>query len=65
MIRIAVTAEAFEAIASMLPSSAVGYEAELNALGERLFGIERLRTAQAAARIAYSACLAASALEAM
>ena len=35
MIRIAITAEAFEAIAGTLPLGSVGYEVEANERGER------------------------------
>jgi hypothetical protein len=35
VIRIAITIEAFEAIAATLPLGAVGYEAEANERGER------------------------------
>ena len=40
MIRIAITAEAFEAIAATLPRGSVAYEPELNAQGERLIWVE-------------------------
>ncbi len=40
MIRIAITAEASEAIAATLPLGSVGYEAQLNAKGERLVWLE-------------------------
>ena len=47
MIRIAVTAEAFEAIAATLPLGSVGYENEVNERGERLIWsravVDRLR----------------------
>jgi hypothetical protein len=36
MIRIAITVEAFEAIARTLPLGSVAYEPDLNAKGERL-----------------------------
>jgi hypothetical protein len=36
MIRIAISVEAFEAIAKTLPVGSVGYEAEANERGERL-----------------------------
>jgi hypothetical protein len=36
VIRIAISAEAFEAIARTLPLGSVGYEAEANERGERL-----------------------------
>jgi hypothetical protein len=36
VIKVAITTTAFEAIASTLPLGSVGYEAELNAKGERL-----------------------------
>ena len=35
MVRIAITTEAFEAIARTLPLGSVGYEAEANERGER------------------------------
>jgi len=41
MIRIAITADAFEAIAAMLPLGSVGYEAQLDAQGRRLIWLER------------------------
>jgi hypothetical protein len=40
MIRIAISAEAFEAIASTLPLGSVGYEPEANERGERLIWLE-------------------------
>jgi hypothetical protein len=40
MIKIAITTEAFDAIASTLPLGSVGYEAELNAEGVRLIWID-------------------------
>ena len=40
MIRITITAEAFEAIASTLPFGSVGYENELGLKGERLIWLE-------------------------
>ena len=40
MIRITITAAAFEAIAATLPLGSVGYEAEANERGERLIWIE-------------------------
>ena len=39
-IRIAITEAAFEAICDTLPFGSVGYEAELNAKGERLIWME-------------------------
>jgi hypothetical protein len=44
MIRIAITVEAFEAIAATLPLGSVGYEAEANERGERLIWIEDAMT---------------------
>jgi hypothetical protein len=41
VIRIAITAEAFDAIAATLPLGSVGYEPEIDAKGERLIWIER------------------------
>jgi hypothetical protein len=48
MIRIAITAEAFDAIARTLPLGSVGYENQVNERGERLiwldaFVVARLR----------------------
>ena len=40
MIRIAISVEAFEAIAKTLPVGSVGYESEPNAEGERLIWID-------------------------
>ena len=40
MIKIAITAEAFEAIARTLPLGSVGYEATANERGERLIWLE-------------------------
>jgi hypothetical protein len=40
MIRIAITLEAFEAIARTLPLGSVGYEAEANERGERCVWLE-------------------------
>ena len=40
MIKIAITVEAFEAIARTLPLGSVGYEAEANERGERLIWLE-------------------------
>jgi hypothetical protein len=40
MIRIAISVEAFEAIARTLPVGSVGYEAEADERGERLFRLE-------------------------
>ncbi len=40
MIRIAISVEAFEAIARTLPVGSVGYEAEANERGERLIWLE-------------------------
>jgi hypothetical protein len=40
MIKIAITVEAFEAIASTLPLGSVGYENEANERGERLIWLE-------------------------
>jgi hypothetical protein len=40
MIRIAISAEAFEAIARTLPLGSVGYENEANEKGERLIWLE-------------------------
>jgi hypothetical protein len=49
MIRIAISVEAFEAIASTLPFGSVGYENQINERGERLIWLDhavvnRLRT---------------------
>ena len=40
MIRIAITAEAFEAIAKTLPLGSVGYENKVNEKGERLIWLD-------------------------
>jgi hypothetical protein len=40
MIRIAITAKAFDAIAATLPLGSVGYEAQPNEKGERLVWLE-------------------------
>jgi hypothetical protein len=40
MIRIAISAEAFEAIAATLPLGSVGYENETNERGERLIWLD-------------------------
>jgi hypothetical protein len=40
MIRIAITVEAFEAMASTLPFGSVGYENQINERGERLIWLE-------------------------
>jgi hypothetical protein len=40
MIRIAITAEAFEAITTTLPLGSVGFETEVDAKGERLVWVE-------------------------
>ena len=40
MIRIAITPQAFEAIAGTLPLGSVGYEAQANERGERLIWLE-------------------------
>jgi len=40
MIRIAISAEAFEAIARTLPLGSIGFEAEANARGEKLVWLE-------------------------
>jgi hypothetical protein len=40
VIRIAITAEAFEAIAATLPLGSVGYENKVNEKGERLIWLE-------------------------
>jgi len=40
MIRISITPEAFEAVASTLPLSSAGVEPQLNANGERLIWLE-------------------------
>jgi hypothetical protein len=42
MIRIAITAAAFDAIAATLPLGSVGFERDLTTRGERLIWIERL-----------------------
>ena len=41
MIRIAITAEAFEAIARTLPLGQVGYENAVDAKGQRLIWLDR------------------------
>ena len=41
MIRIAISVEAFEAIARTLPLGSVGYENETNERGERLIWLDR------------------------
>jgi hypothetical protein len=41
MIRIAITAEAYETIAKMLPVGTVAYEAKITASGERSIWVER------------------------
>ena len=41
MIRISITAAAFEAIATSLPFGSVGFEGEPNAKGERIIWLER------------------------
>ncbi len=41
MIRIAITVEAYEAIAATLPLGTVAFEPQLNAKGERLIWIEQ------------------------
>jgi hypothetical protein len=46
MIKIAISAEAFEAIARTLPLGSVGYEAEANERGERLIWLEPLLARQ-------------------
>jgi hypothetical protein len=40
MIRIAITAEAFEAVAATLPIGSVAFEPQTNAKGERLIWVE-------------------------
>jgi hypothetical protein len=40
MIRIAISVEAFEAIASTLPFGSVGYENQINERGERLIWLD-------------------------
>jgi hypothetical protein len=40
VIRIAITVEAFEAIASTLPLGSVGYQNEINERGERLIWLD-------------------------
>jgi hypothetical protein len=40
MVRIAISVEAFEAIASTLPLASVGYENEANERGERLIWLD-------------------------
>ena len=48
MVRIAISVDAFEAIARTLPLGSVGYEAEANERGERLIGSRpRWRTGSA------------------
>jgi hypothetical protein len=42
MVRISITAEAFEALASTMPFGNTGFERELNAKGERLIWIEHV-----------------------
>ena len=41
MIRIAITTEAFDAIARTLPLGSVGYENQVNERGERLIWLDR------------------------
>ncbi len=41
MIKIAISVEAFEAMARMVPLGSVGYEAEANERGERLIWLDR------------------------
>jgi hypothetical protein len=41
MVRIAITAEAFEAIAATMPLGSVGYENATNERGERLIWLDR------------------------
>jgi hypothetical protein len=41
MVRIAITVEAFEAIARTLPLGSVGYENRINERGERLIWLDR------------------------
>jgi len=41
MIRIAITVEAFEAIARTLPLGSIGYENQINERGERLIWLDR------------------------
>jgi hypothetical protein len=40
MVRLSITTAAFEAIAATLPLGSVGYEAQLNAKGERLIWLD-------------------------
>ena len=40
MIRVAVTAPAFDAVAATLPLGSVGHEAQLDAQGQRLIWLE-------------------------
>jgi hypothetical protein len=42
MVRIAISIEAFEALASTIPFGNIGFEPELNAKGERLIWIEHV-----------------------
>jgi hypothetical protein len=42
MVCISITAEAFEALASTIPFGSIGFEAKLNAEGERLIWIEEV-----------------------
>ena len=42
MVRISITAEAFEAVASTIPFGSISFERELNAEGERLIWIEEV-----------------------
>jgi hypothetical protein len=42
MVRIAITAEAFDAICATLPVGTIADEAEVNAKGERLIWVERV-----------------------
>ena len=46
MVRIAISVEAFEAIASTLPLGSVGYENKSNERGERLIWLELLLARQ-------------------
>jgi hypothetical protein len=50
LIRIAITVEAFEAIARTLPLGSVGYENQINERGERLIWLDHSRQADGNAR---------------
>jgi hypothetical protein len=55
MVRIAITAEAFETIAKTLPLGSVGYENATNEKGERLIWLELLLARQLTRSTVFSA----------